>query len=79
LKQALKEEKETSEKKDKAMAELRGQIDTLNAQMADKDRKYEKLLQEKTNLEDSLLRDNKKKKDDGSDLKRSISGNDYKP
>lgn len=78
LKQALKDEKELADKKGKALDEFKMQIDLLQKQIAEKDRRYEKLLQEKTNIEDSLLRDNKKKKEDPADLKRQHSGNEYK-
>ena len=82
LKQALKEEKEQSGAKDKNLQEVKTQIDVLKKQIEDKDKKYEQLLQDKRNIEDSLLRDGqpkKGKKDDGSDVKRQLSNNEPKP
>ena len=66
------------------LEEAKAEIDGLKNQISEKDVKYRKLLQEKTNLEDSLLKDAKPaggflighKKDD--DLKRWNSNNDYK-
>ena len=79
LKQALKEEKELSDKKDKQLSEVKSQIVQFQQQIEEKDKKYAQLLQDKRNIEDSLLRDGGlKKKDDGSDLKRSISNQEPK-
>lgn len=44
LKQALKEEKDLSDKKDKILGEAKSEIELLKQQIADKDKKYAKLL-----------------------------------
>ena len=57
LKQALKEEKQKSDKKDYVLKQSQEAMETLQVQMQDKDKKYAQLLQDKTNLEDSIIRD----------------------
>ena len=56
LKQALVDEKNKSEDKDKKLLEATKEIEKMKSILAEKDKKYDKLLQDKTNLEDSLMR-----------------------
>ena len=46
-----------SEKKDYVLKQSQEAMETLQVQMQDKDKKYAQLLQDKTNLEDSIIRD----------------------
>ena len=55
LKQAMKDEKAASEKIQTQLQEAQAQIVTLKTQLDDKNAQYKQLMQDKTNLEDSLL------------------------
>jgi hypothetical protein len=52
----LVDEKNKSEDKDKKLLEATKEIGKMKTLLAEKDKKYDKLLQDKTNLEDSLMR-----------------------
>lgn len=56
MKQALQDEKDSKDKLELEMEDLIKRIENLEAQNIEKDNRYQELVKEKINLEDSLLK-----------------------
>ena len=59
LKQALKDQKDLTDKAEQSLKNAQNEIENLKQQNLEKDKKYKSLFDEKTNLEDTILKGNK--------------------